>query len=424
MKRIYALLTACLMLVALAVWAQIQPIGIGNAPNDGTGDTLRTAFGKVNNNFSYLTNWSQLATNAFEWRYQAGDSDLTNWSQLATNAFEWRYQAGDATLTNLAGLNSASEGQVIKWTNGAWAVGNDLTGGSEAHYGPFTNLTVFDQICVTNILGTPYGGCGIRLDGTNGLVAADSLAVGATGTNVVSDAGTRLNGVGMTNGWLTGALDGPTEGYAGWFDDFVGPKGWTVWDRANVSVGSGGNASLYMAANTFGNWLLESMPTSPMVLFSTYGNFFPLPMTSSNVVLIEMRCNLPNTTDADRPLYEWGVTTAYSSATYTNHGNLRTAAFCCVSNDLYAVIRYGTSIALTNYLGKYTGWGRFSMLLSPSNIVYATNGVPVYTAPTGVTNTAVVPHLFAYRDVGTNKTYLRFMMDWLRIKMWGGRSWP
>lgn len=56
MKRIYALLTACLMLVALAVWAQIQPIGIGNAPNDGTGDTLRTAFGKVNNNFSYLTN--------------------------------------------------------------------------------------------------------------------------------------------------------------------------------------------------------------------------------------------------------------------------------------------------------------------------------------------------------------------------------
>lgn len=119
-----------------------------------------------------LTNWSALGTNAFEWRYQAGDGDLTNWAQLATNAFEWRYQRGDATLTNLAGLDSASDGQVIKWTSGAWAVGNDDTGsgGGGEYYGPFTNLTVFDQICVTNILGTSYGGCGIRLDGTNRVV--------------------------------------------------------------------------------------------------------------------------------------------------------------------------------------------------------------------------------------------------------------
>ena len=135
-----------------------------------------------------LTNWSALGTNAFEWRYQAGDGDLTNWSQLATNAFEWRYQAGDATLTNLASLNSASEGQVIKWTSGAWAVGDDLTGGSEAYYGPFTNLFVYSWLYVTN---TAAGGAGhgIELAGTNRVVSVgyqnswdegtqDSLLVG------------------------------------------------------------------------------------------------------------------------------------------------------------------------------------------------------------------------------------------------------
>lgn len=33
----------------------IQSINIGSAPNDGTGDPLRTAFGKINDNFSNLT---------------------------------------------------------------------------------------------------------------------------------------------------------------------------------------------------------------------------------------------------------------------------------------------------------------------------------------------------------------------------------
>lgn len=31
-----------------------QTINIGTKPNDGTGDTLRVAFGKTNNNFSEL----------------------------------------------------------------------------------------------------------------------------------------------------------------------------------------------------------------------------------------------------------------------------------------------------------------------------------------------------------------------------------
>ena len=34
----------------------IQTINLGNYANDGTGDDLRTAFTKVNNNFNYIAN--------------------------------------------------------------------------------------------------------------------------------------------------------------------------------------------------------------------------------------------------------------------------------------------------------------------------------------------------------------------------------
>jgi hypothetical protein len=60
-------------------------------------------------------------------------------------------------------------------------------------------LNIFGETGTT-MLRVPYNeGWTIEARGN---FAADSLAVGATGTNVVSDAGTRLNGVGMTNGWL------------------------------------------------------------------------------------------------------------------------------------------------------------------------------------------------------------------------------
>jgi len=47
------LLILILFFISLTSYSQIQTIGVGTAPNDGTGDPLRTAFIKVNNNFSY-----------------------------------------------------------------------------------------------------------------------------------------------------------------------------------------------------------------------------------------------------------------------------------------------------------------------------------------------------------------------------------
>lgn len=42
-----------------------QLINIGTAPNDGSGDSLRTAFGKINNNFTQLFNTTSTASNVY-----------------------------------------------------------------------------------------------------------------------------------------------------------------------------------------------------------------------------------------------------------------------------------------------------------------------------------------------------------------------
>jgi hypothetical protein len=47
-------------------------INIGSSPNDGTGDSLRLAFTKINNNFSELYNSAELTTTAFSVGNTAG----------------------------------------------------------------------------------------------------------------------------------------------------------------------------------------------------------------------------------------------------------------------------------------------------------------------------------------------------------------
>ena len=55
MKTLPYIVLAVVLGCLLAVGADtIHPINIGTAPNDGTGDSLRTAFVKVNSNFVTL----------------------------------------------------------------------------------------------------------------------------------------------------------------------------------------------------------------------------------------------------------------------------------------------------------------------------------------------------------------------------------
>lgn len=94
-----------LLIIGLATGicsAQFTNIFTGSAPNDGTGDTVRTAFGKANTNFYYLTNSIAVVSNAnyvasnLLWTANAATSNslptaptcsFTNWisGQLYTN---------------------------------------------------------------------------------------------------------------------------------------------------------------------------------------------------------------------------------------------------------------------------------------------------------------------------------------------------
>jgi hypothetical protein len=54
MKKIILL---CLSLITTGLaFSQVQTINVGTSANDHSGDPLRTAFQKVNSNFTYLDN--------------------------------------------------------------------------------------------------------------------------------------------------------------------------------------------------------------------------------------------------------------------------------------------------------------------------------------------------------------------------------
>lgn len=64
-----------------------QAIGVGSAANDGTGDTIRTAFGKVNDNFTEL--------------YEQGVSQQTDNYTIAASDSVKRLEISKATAVNL-----------------------------------------------------------------------------------------------------------------------------------------------------------------------------------------------------------------------------------------------------------------------------------------------------------------------------------
>ncbi|BCH33116.1 hypothetical protein MesoLjLc_50460 [Mesorhizobium sp. L-8-10] len=76
-----------------------KTIGIGSAPNDGTGDPLRTAFGKVNDNFTEL----------YVWRMTIAVSDETTELTVGTAKVTFRMPCA-ITLTEVrASLTVASD---------------------------------------------------------------------------------------------------------------------------------------------------------------------------------------------------------------------------------------------------------------------------------------------------------------------------
>ena len=88
-----------------------QIINIGSAPNDGTGDQLRPAFNKSNQNFTEL--YTGVATS------QPLDADLTSLAAAsATDALYYRSAAGTWTPVTI-GAGLTFSGGVLTATGGA-----------------------------------------------------------------------------------------------------------------------------------------------------------------------------------------------------------------------------------------------------------------------------------------------------------------
>lgn len=153
-------------------WANVA---LGAAPNDGTGDPIRTAFGKVDGQFTYLnsylsqTNIDWLNANV-EYQLNATTANITN-SFLAnatgtTGAFTGNFSAG-----NLTAVNYSTANQLV--ANTSLYVGGTTT----------VNGNILPTVTNTYNLGSPT-----RRFGTVYVQATDST----TQINQTTDAGILL----------------------------------------------------------------------------------------------------------------------------------------------------------------------------------------------------------------------------------------
>lgn len=144
-----------------------QVIGLGSSANDGTGDTLRAAGDKINDNFTELYDGKQdldsdltaiaglSASNDDFLQRKLGAWANRTVAQVATDLqtpFDSRYQGLDSDLTSIAGL-SPSNDDIIQRKAGAWInrtmaqLATDLTGlisGSDMPVTLATGLSVSD----------------------------------------------------------------------------------------------------------------------------------------------------------------------------------------------------------------------------------------------------------------------------------------
>jgi hypothetical protein len=103
-----------------------QTIGIGSAANDGTGDPLRTAFDKVNDNFDEVYG-NNFVTNAML------NNDIVDHDELAN-----RYTVKTET-------NHATGAYSLDWSTGTtWEFTASLTGGIELDFTGFKQGQVID----------------------------------------------------------------------------------------------------------------------------------------------------------------------------------------------------------------------------------------------------------------------------------------
>ena len=149
------------ILTAFTACAQPTNVNIGASAGDGTGDTLRTAFGKVNSNMQWL--WSFMARVATNAEANLFFSELSSDTLTVTNAMGTNFFSGDGIrdmagtarlelLPTLTQINDPAGQEII----GSAAVGEGVVIGSGSN--PVTFASPVSSINATgNFTGTFAG---------------------------------------------------------------------------------------------------------------------------------------------------------------------------------------------------------------------------------------------------------------------------
>jgi hypothetical protein len=177
----------------------IQNINVGNAANDGTGDDLREAFIKVNNNFAYLSDAPLGVTNlgagagvfandlngSINLRSLVSGNPYVTITQLE-NTIVFEGQPGTFTISD--GSNSMIAGGGIPMA----IIGLDATTVSINDNTKTVSITSSVSADTSPQLGASLDGNNFSITNVNNIAATSILGATVTATNLVP---TNINGV-------------------------------------------------------------------------------------------------------------------------------------------------------------------------------------------------------------------------------------
>jgi len=192
-----------------------QGIGTGSSPNDGTGDNLRTAGGKINDNFSELYGYFGDGTTLSRGTWDIVSSGINTLSSVGIGTTNPRF-------TLEVGAVGASGTSL--YVNGDARVTGILTVGSSSVTlnGSTNEITV---------------GTGITINGNTGIISATQVTIagetltGAGVTSLVAGSNITLSG---STGQVTISSSGGSAGAGGTWGNYDGVLGVTTTKKVKI----------------------------------------------------------------------------------------------------------------------------------------------------------------------------------------------
>ena len=249
--------------------ASFSVINVGQFPNDQTGDTLRTAFQKVNQNLGNLSLISNVLTNATIISSLANDSVLATPNSLVVrdanaSGYFANISANGVVLANVLEVNGAYE---LPTSNGAsgqalLSSGNGLTywGNVATESAPGTNSQI-----VFNSSGFLAGAANLTTDGSNisvgktvkvsgGIVVGPSHNVSGSGYMTLDLSTSPTQFITLTGNSIVTTVTNPSDGHEYTFfiiQSGAGNYSWT-WPTTFLGAGNISVGNLNASGGTFG----------------------------------------------------------------------------------------------------------------------------------------------------------------------------